>query len=169
MPLVDMPLAELEKYQGRNPKPANFDDFWNDSVSEMLALPDQIELTPSSFQAPFAECFELRFTGVGGSRIFAKVARPKGAKNCPALLKFHGYSANSGDWASLLSYAARGYVVAALDCRGQGGKSEDKTGYGGTTLRGHIVRGLDGDPKDMYFRNVFLDTAQLAKIVAGFD
>jgi cephalosporin-C deacetylase len=37
------------------------------------------------------------------------------------------------------------------------------------TLRGHIVRGLDGPAEDMYFRNVYLDTALLAKVVASFD
>lgn len=169
MPLIDMPLAELETYQGKNPKPADFDDFWDASVAEMLALKDEIELTPAPYSSPFADCFDLRFTGVGGSRVYAKYARPKGAKNCAALLRFHGYSMNSGDWTSMMGYAARGFAVASLDCRGQGGKSNDSTGYTGTTLRGHIVRGLDGDPKDMYFRNVFLDTAQLAKIVAGFN
>ena len=28
MPLVDMPLAELYKYQGRNPRPDDFDQYW---------------------------------------------------------------------------------------------------------------------------------------------
>ncbi len=60
---------------------------------------------------------------------------------------------------------ADGYTVAALDCRGQGGLSEDVGGVAGTTLRGHIVRGLDGPPEQMLFRQIFLDTAQLAGIV----
>jgi cephalosporin-C deacetylase len=56
-----------------------------------------------------------------------------------------------------------------MDCRGQGGASEDTGIYQGMTLKGHIVRGLDGPPEHMYFRNVFLDTAQLARVVADFD
>jgi cephalosporin-C deacetylase len=35
----------------------------------------------------------------------------------------------------------------------------------GWTLSGHIVRGLDGPPEKMLFRQIFLDTAQLAQIV----
>jgi len=57
--------------------------------------------------------------------------------------------------------------VAALDCRGQGGLSEDVGGVRGTTFRGHIIRGLAGEPDDMLMRHVFLDTAQLARIVMG--
>ena len=39
----------------------------------------------------------------------------------------------------------------------------------GTTLRGHIVRGLeDPDPDRLAFRQIFLDTAQLALVVMDF-
>jgi len=78
---------------------------------------------------------------------------------------FHGYSGNCGDWLDKLGYAAMGYTVAAMDCRGQGGSSEDTVGVKGTTLRGHIIRGLDDAPEKLAFRQIFLDTAQLAKIV----
>jgi cephalosporin-C deacetylase len=78
---------------------------------------------------------------------------------------FHGYSASSGDWSDKLGYAASGFTVAAMDCRGQGGASEDAGGVKGTTLRGHIIRGLDDAPERMLFRQIFLDTAQLARIV----
>ncbi|HWD38197.1 MAG TPA: acetylxylan esterase [Fimbriimonas sp.] len=169
MPLVDLPLEQLETYQGLNPKPADFDAFWDRSLAEMNALDPQIELAPHPFPASFAECFELRFTGLGGARVFAKYIRPKGAKNCPAVLMFHGYSMHSGDWYDKLNYVANGFCVAAMDCRGQGGLSEDVGGMRGTTLRGHIIRGLDDSPEKLLFRHIFLDTAELAKIVMGFD
>jgi alpha-beta hydrolase superfamily lysophospholipase len=38
--------------------------------------------------------------------------------------------------------SAQGYTVAALDCRGQGGLSEDNSDVVGNTHRGHIIRGL---------------------------
>jgi cephalosporin-C deacetylase len=56
--------------------------------------------------------------------------------------------------------------VAALDCRGQGGYSNDATAAEGTNFHGHIVRGLaDKDPKKLFFRRLFLDTAQMTGIV----
>jgi cephalosporin-C deacetylase len=88
----------------------------------------------------------------------------------PALLRFHGYSGDSGAAGpATWHYAQSGFVVAALDCRGQGGKSEDKGGVQGNTLHGQIIRGLDDpDPAKMLTAALFLDTAQLARIVMDF-
>lgn len=169
MPLIDMPMEELLRFKGRNPRPGDFDFFWNDSLRELEETAPALQIAPKDFSAEFAECFELRFNGTRGGKVFAKYIRPKGKKNCPILLRFHGYSASSGDWVSNLAWAARGFAVASMDCRGQGGASHDTGSYEGMTLRGHIVRGLDGPPEQMYFRNVFLDTAQLARVVSDFD
>lgn len=166
MPMLDMPLEQLKEYQGCTPCPEDFDAYWEEALAEMRATDPQTELIPSDFQVPFAECFDLYFTGVRGARIHAKHLRPK---NCPephpAILQFHGYSGNAGDWTDKLSYAANGYSVAAMDCRGQGGESEDTGGVKGNTLQGHIIRGLDDEPENLLFRHIFLDTAQLAGII----
>jgi len=166
MPLVDLPLAELESYTGRNPRPSDFDAYWERGLSEMRATEPRVELVPSRFQAPFAECFHLYFTGVRGARVHAKFLRPREKPGRhPALLEFHGYTNNSGDFATKLGWVAAGFVVASLDCRGQGGLSEDVGGVRGTTQSGHIVRGLLDEPDQLLFRQIFLDTAQLARIV----
>jgi cephalosporin-C deacetylase len=83
----------------------------------------------------------------------------------PAVLMFHGYSGSSGDWNDKLAYVTHSISVAALDCRGQGGLSEDKGGVTGSTLSGHIIRGLDDPTERMLFRLIFLDTVQLARVV----
>jgi cephalosporin-C deacetylase len=167
MPLMfDMPLDQLKTYQGRNPRPADFDAFWEKALAEMRAVDPKVELVPAAFQTPFAVCSEMYFTGVGGARVHAKLIQPKKADAPhPAVLMFHGYSGDSGDWMDKLGYAAMGYTVAALDCRGQGGLSEDLSAVIGNTLRGHIIRGLDDVPENLLFRQLFLVTAQLAKIV----
>lgn len=169
MPLIDKPLPELYKYKGINPRPSDFDSFWNKSLAEMRAIDPKLELRPAKFSVPYADAFNLYFTGVGGSRVHAKYLRPKKVtKPQPAILQFHGYSGNSGEWYEKLPYVALGFSVASLDCRGQGGFSEDLGGARGTTLKGHIIRGLDDEPSKLAYRQIFLDTAQLAKIVMGF-
>jgi cephalosporin-C deacetylase len=166
MPLIDMPLNELKEYMGINPCPKDFDDYWKSAVDEMRSVDPLIELKPAEFQTNAAECFDLYFTGVKGARIHAKYLRPKKSTvPHPAVVQFHGYTGNSGDWADKLNYIALGYSVAALDCRGQGGLSEDVGGVKGNTYRGHIIRGLDDSPENLLFRQIFLDTAQLARIV----
>jgi len=167
MPLLfDMPLEQLKTYQGRNPKPDDFDAFWDRGLAEVRAIDPQVELKPAAFQVPFAECFDMYFTSVGNTRIYAKLLRPKNTPEPhPAVLIFHGYSGNSGDWMDKLGYSAMGYTVAAMDCRGQGGLSQDSGSVIGPTLEGHIIRGIDDSPEKLLFRSIFLDTAQLARVV----
>lgn len=171
MPLTfDFPLDQLKTYKGINPRPVDFDEYWENGLKEMRSTDPKVELIPADFQAPGVECFHLYFTGVGGARIHAKLLRPsKVNKPHPAVLMFHGYTGNAGDWSDKLPYVAQGYTVAALDCRGQGGLSEDNGGVMGNTYHGQIIRGLEdalnGKPEKLLFRQIFLDTAQLAKIV----
>lgn len=171
MPLTfDLSIEQLTTYQGKNPRPVDFDSFWDQGLAEMRSTDPQVELIAAEFQAPNMECFHLYFTGVGGARLHAKLLRPStGPSPHPAVLLFHGYTGDSGDWFDKLGYVNAGFTVAALDCRGQAGLSEDSGHVTGNTLHGHIIRGLDdalrGRPEKLLFRQMFLDTAQLAKII----
>lgn len=169
--LVDKPIEELREYMGINPKPADFDEFWNKSLEEMRGTDPQLDIKEADFQAPGAKCYDMYFTGVHGARVYAKYLKPEKAEGkMPAALVFHGYTGSSPSWVSLLGYVMAGFCVFALDCRGQGGKSEDVGGVVGNTYRGHIIRGLDNDdPSKLLFRDIFLDTAQLAKIAMDMD
>ncbi len=166
MPQIDMPLTKLKKYKGCNPRPSDFDRYWERALKEMRATDARVKLERSAFQTPFAECFDLTFGGVRGARIHAKYLRPKQSPGPhPAVIIFHGYSCNAGDWSDKLNYVGLGFSVAVLDCRGQAGFSEDAGGVKGNTLNGHIIRGLADAPDQLLFRHIFLDTAQLAGIV----
>ncbi len=170
MPLIDKPLSELKTYMGIGKIPDDFDSFWDNAIDEMKRTDSNVELIPAGIETPFAECYDLYFTGVGGARVYAKFIKPKNIeKPCPAVLQFHGYTGNSGDWYDKLPYAASGYCIAALDCRGQGGKSEDVGGVKGNTHNGHIIRGVEDGPEKLLFRSIFLDTAQLANIIMDMD
>jgi cephalosporin-C deacetylase len=165
MPVFEMPLGKLRAYMGRNPKPTDFDAYWARGLRELDSTPPQPEFKPHPSPARFAECFDLWFSGVGGARIHAQYVRPRTEGRHPAVLQFHGYSRNAGDWFDELAWAAQGIAIAAMDVRGQGGLSEDVGGVTGTTLRGQIVRGLSDHPDKLLFRQIFLDTAQLARVV----
>ncbi len=172
MPLIDLPLTELYAYRGRNPCPADHAAYWVAALRELDATDPCPELRPSPVvHSRQIECFDLWFTGVGGARIYTKYLRPKSAAGTkhPAVLQFHGYSGHTGDWLDKFGWPAEGFCYAAMDCRGQGGRSEDNARVKGTTLRGHIVRGLDDpDPARLMFRQLFLDTVQLARVVMNF-
>lgn len=167
MPILDKPLEELRVYNGSSPCPADIDEYWDNAVAEMKAVERNIELKEAKFSFPGFECRDMYFTGVKGARIHAKLVKPLNIPEpMPAIVHFHGYSGKAHDWLGLISYAACGFCVAGLDCRGQAGESEDVGGVVGNTLHGHIIRGLDNDdPNELLFRHIFLDTAELADIV----
>ncbi len=172
MPMLDMPLDQLKKYKGINPCPADFDAYWKRALAEMNAVDPEVELRPADFKTQFAETFDMFFTSVGGARVHAKLLRPKkAAKRHPAVLQFHGYGGHCGDWYSKLGYPAAGLTLAAMDCRGQWGLSNDGgTVLAGDTQIGHFIRGMDEEnPDRLFFRQMYLDTAMLARIVMAMD
>ncbi len=171
MPVLDKPLHELRSYTGINPKPSDFDDYWTRALAELDGIDPELELIPAdALGAKGVETFDLFFRSIGGARIYAKLLRPsKPSEAGPGLLQFHGYTGNSGDWSDKLPFVAQGMTVAAMDCRGQAGRSEDIGGVRGNTHHGHIIRGLDESPDKLLFRQIFLDTVQLARVVESFE
>jgi len=169
MPIVDMPLEKLKTYMGRTPCPADFDEYWDRALAEMRSIDPKPEFIPHKSASACAEFFDLYFYGTKGAKIHAIFGRPKNLSGkVPAVLKFHGLSSFCGEWHSMLTYISQGFCVASMDCRGQGGKSEDAGGYV-NSYSTPFTRGLDGDPDDLLCRDIFLDTAMLARIIMGLD
>lgn len=169
MPLTfDMPFDELLTYKGTNPRPADFDEYWARALTDLADQPADVEIVPAEFQTPFARCSHLWFTGTGGARVHAKLLQPVKPAG-PAVLEFHGYSSDSGDWVTKLPYVALGYTVASLDMRGQGGLSVDEIPVAGWSMATYLLRGVDDTPDNLLYRHLYLDTARLAQIVMGLD
>src|SRR5262245_1317970 len=169
MPLTfDMPFDELLTYQGTNPRPADFDEYWGRALADLASQPADVEVVPAEFQTPYAHCSHLWFTGTGGARVHAKLLRPHEPQG-PAVLEFHGYSGHSGEWVTKLPYVALGHTVAALDMRGQAGLSVDEIPVAGWSMATYLLRGVDDVPDNLLYRHLFLDTVRLAQIVMGLD
>ncbi|WP_432798732.1 alpha/beta fold hydrolase [Poriferisphaera sp. WC338] len=170
MPVLDKPLSELQSYTGISPKPEDFDAYWQTAITELDAIAPNANLNPAAVQFPNGKCFDLTFTSANNATIYAKYLTPSNTtdKPRPTVLYFHGYTGCSPDWNELIKYTAVGFNVAALDVRGQAGKSQDNTDTLGTTLRGHIIRGLADSAENLLFKNIFLDTLQLTRTVSTF-
>ncbi|WBQ05217.1 acetylxylan esterase [Kribbella sp. CA-293567] len=163
----EMSSEELLSYQGTNPRPADFDQFWEKGLAELAGTDPATEFVEATdFPLPFARTEHLYFTGTGGYRVHAKVIRPHNAEG-PAVLMFHGYGGEQPQWIDLLPYAARGFTVAALDVRQQVGFRTGSQQSNSFSLRNHLVEGLDGGPEELLYRHVFLDTRRLADIIGA--
>lgn len=61
MPMIDMPVRDLEHYKGTNPRPIDFDEYWADALKEMKAVDPQMITTKADFQTPVVECYHMFF------------------------------------------------------------------------------------------------------------
>lgn len=176
MPFSAQRLAELEACRGKNPIPADFDEFWAARMAEADAVPLDYEILPSDQVPELGSCayFDLYFTGMGGARVYAKYAMPKVPGNgpVPLVLQFHGYPGCTRSWAEQSSWPGIGCAVLSMDNPGQGGRSEDIGGFKGTTVSGHLIAGVDGGPENLYYVRLYQDQRILCRIareLAGID
>lgn len=165
MPSLDMSIKEMEKYLGSNIKPNDFDDYWNKQIKIVDEMNLEYKITKKEFENKKASYYKIEFKGIDGAKIYAKYICPNIKGKFPTVLEFHEYKQASRGWHHLTRYIALGYAVIAMDCRGQGGKSEDLGGTIGTTVCGHIINGLDDSVDNMYYRKVYLDAYIISKIV----
>lgn len=164
-------VAKLLQYEGRGQKPQDFDVFWDNELEKLAALPLDFQLEKVDIASTIVDCYILTFTSFDGTKISCQLLKPKQViSRLPGLLQFHGYHVNSGDFSEKIGWAAEGFVVLAMDCRGQGGLSENiENSTVGTVLRGLIIRGVEEGPESLYFKRVFLDTVIAARILISLE
>lgn len=152
------------------PRPSDFDLFWKDRMAEADAVGlDYAIETASVADAATCQLFDLWYTGMCGARLHAKYLKPVSDEPVPLVLQFHGYPGASRSWFEQASFAGMGMALIALDCPGQGGPSEDIGGFEGTTVAGHIVAGIDGDPANLYYVRLHQDIRILCRIVRELE
>ena len=189
MPYTQRQIEGLAGYRGLTPVPDDFDDFWAARMSEADAVALDWELVAATEAAGGADIsagalrtapcklYDLWFTGMAGARLHAKYLVPTGelataqtpegepVEGVPLVLQFHGYPGTSRSWLEQMSYVGMGMAILAFDCPGQGGPGDDAGGYRGTTVAGHIVAGLDGEPSGLYYVRCHQDIRILCRIV----
>ncbi|MBQ3266766.1 MAG: acetylxylan esterase [Atopobiaceae bacterium] len=159
-------IDKLANYHGLTPEPEGFDAFWEARMAEAEAAPLEWEVTPSEIPAyPTCEFLDLWFRGLRGERLHAKYLRPVSDEPLPLVLQFHGYPGTSRSWFEQASFAGMGMALVALDNPGQGGPSRDAGGYDSTTVMGHLIAGIDGDPADLYYVRLYQNVRVLCRIV----
>ena len=164
-------LRELEAYTGSTPIPPDFDEFWAARMAEADAVPLRYEVVPAAEVDSFATCsyYDLWFSGMGGARLYAKYLRPASDGPVPLVLRFHGYPGRTRSWLEHSSFAGMGFADITMDNPGQGGKSQDIGGFAGTTVSGHLIAGLDGEPAGMYYVRLHQNIRILCRIVRELD
>lgn len=168
--MTEQELEALSDYHGLTPMPEDFDAFWDARLAEANKIPLHYELMQSEVPAfPTCDFYQLWYEGVGGAKLCAKYLKPKSEKPVPMVLQFHGYPGATRSWLEQASFVGLGCAIIALECPGQGGPGEDLGGYQGPTVSGHIIAGLNGPAKDMYYVRMHQNIRVLCRIVRELE
>ena len=62
MGVFDFPLSKMKTYEGINPKPADFEEYWERGLREIETIDPPVQLTPAAFRHPTLDCFCLLYT-----------------------------------------------------------------------------------------------------------
>lgn len=171
MALFDLPLDELRAYRSTAPVPADFDDFWRETLAETRAYDLAADFTPYETGLRVVETFDVRFSGWGGQPVRGWLHLPVGAdRPLPAVVQYIGYGGGRGLAHRTTVWAQAGYAHLVMDTRGQGssstpGHTPDPEPAGGNPHHpGFMTRGvLDRDT--YYYRRVFADAVRAVETV----
>ena len=161
MAQFDLPLDQLQSYQPLREEPADFDDFWTETLRASRDHGSaRFTAVPSSLRSILVE--DVTFPGFAGQPIKGWMLRPADGDIRATVVQYIGYSGGRGvpeQWTLLPS---AGYAVLVMDSRGQGnsgavGDTADPVGSG-PQIAGRLSAGIE-DPRDYYYRRIFTDAA----------
>ncbi|TYQ12991.1 UNVERIFIED_CONTAM: cephalosporin-C deacetylase [Acetivibrio alkalicellulosi] len=165
----DMPLKELEKYKPHLTRHSDFEDFWEKSLKKLESISREYSLIPYDYPVKGVEVYQISYSGFENANIDGWLAIPKGVKNCPGIVMFHGYNwAFDGNLHNVVDFALKGYATMHVLVRGQQGKSVDNIISMSGFTAGWITKGIL-DPEEYYYRAVYLDGVRAVEVLASLD
>ncbi len=175
MPFFDLPLDELQKYTPTRNEPADFDAFWQATLSETRQHPLEAQFRPQETGLALVESFDVTFRGFGGQPIKGWLNLPRQRSAAlPCVVEYIGYGGGRGlaqDW---LFWAAAGYAHFIMDTRGQGsswsrGDTPDNEPDGSSPqYPGFMTRGIL-EPKTYYYRRLFTDAVRAVEAARAHE
>ncbi|MGW1951367.1 acetylxylan esterase [Streptomyces sp. NPDC001920] len=170
MPVLDLPWEDLKRYRPDPLEPADFDEFWHDTLKGAAQTGVLVSVHPVATGLRLTETFDVTFRGFGGDPVRAWYSRPAGADDpLPAVVEYVGYGRGRGLPHERLTWVNAGYAHLVMDNRGQG----DQYGNGGATPDpyatapggpGPAVRGLLS-PRDYHYRRLVTDAVRAVSAV----
>lgn len=170
MPFLDLPLSELIEYRPTIAEPADFDEFWQRTLSESRAVGGEVESVEFDAGLSTVRVWDVTFPGFAGEPVKAWFMVPANATGqLTTVVEFNGYGGGRGLPHERLSWVSAGYAYLFMDTRGQGsvwgsgGDTPDAAGTG-PSAPGFMTRGVE-HPDSYYYRRVFTDAVRAVDAV----
>ncbi len=164
--LFDMPLEELETYKPPRQEPADFDAFWEETLSLTRQHPLDARFEPVDYGLQTVETYDITLAGYAGQPIKGWFLLPRHQDGpLPCVVEYIGYGGGRGfpiDW---LLWSSAGFAHLVMDTRGQGsawspGDTPDIQPDGSSPhYPGFMTSGIL-DPRTYYYRRVFADAVR---------
>lgn len=167
MPLTDMTLAELRRYQPERNEPVDFDAFWAETLKLARQHPMTPTFTPVATPITTVDVLDVTFPGYAGQPVRGWLMLPKhaGPEPLPCVVTYIGYGGGRGKPHEYLLLASSGYAQFVMDTRGQGsgwkrGDTPDTVdGPVDPQVPGFMTRGI-ASPHSYYYRRVITDAVR---------
>ena len=174
--LTDLDEAGLWQYRSTYKPPADFDEFWQQTLSQAAEIPLDVRITPVETPLRTIDVYDVTFAGYAAHPIRAWLRLPRlppapTPHSLPGIVQFHGYGSGRGHALDDLLWASAGYAHLLMDARGQGGgyaggDTGDPVGSPGPTQPGFLTRGIE-TPETYYYRRVFIDAVRAVQVLRG--
>ncbi len=162
--LTDLSERELWDYRSEVQFPADFDQFWVDTLAEAATHDLAVTTEPVNVGLVTLDVFDVSFAGFGGHTIRGWFISPSGVEGpLPIVVQYVGYGGGRGNPLDHLLYASAGYAHLVMDTRGQGsawsvGDTPDPVGSG-PSVPGFLTRGIESR-ESYYYRRLFTDAVR---------
>jgi len=161
--------CEPEKLRPSQPKPDDFDTFWDSQKARLDAIPaNEIMIPLQEVTSDSIETYAITFDNINGSKIRGYYSKPKGNGLFPAILFVNWAGIYSLNPANVTAYAKRGVIALDINPHDiENGQSIDYYKELGTgRLLGWQLQGRSNRESSYYLR-MFLSCYRAGKYLTG--
>jgi len=162
----DLPLDQLQTYFPARTEPDDFDEFWNETLSQTRKFPLNVRFEHVETGLKFLEVYDVTYNGYGGQSIKGWFVLPSyHPEPLACVVEYIGYGGGRGHPYDWLLWGNIGYAHLIMDVRGQGStwRSGDTPDFepdgGNPQIPGFMTRGIL-DPHTYFYRRVFIDAVR---------
>jgi cephalosporin-C deacetylase len=116
---------ELFNYKPELTRQEDFDQFWEETISEARAVPLNSSRQKLTYPIEQVSVYEISFDGMDTTPVYGWYIVPDfmQRENYPCLIHYHGFNGSRGEPSEFMHWVLMGFAVVSIDCREQGGRT----------------------------------------------